>query len=114
MIDTEFDGLSLQIGRVVGSIATDLNERGVVHATLTLLPRDECILTIQKSSAVTKRDKGSFAFKNDSNPGLVRIEIADTRERSGQPIAERVPASAISAEAIRTRVEAFVRAWLAA
>jgi hypothetical protein len=115
MIDPQFEALSLEIGRAIGTIATGLNDRGVVHAILTLLPtRDGCVLTIRKSDSVTEMaHSGSFAFKNDPEPGMVRIEISDARIPPGLPQAERVPASEINADTIKARIDRFVRDWLA-
>jgi hypothetical protein len=115
MTDPQFEALSLGIGKVIDSIATDLNNRGIVHATLTLLPRDGCILMIRKSGLVTEMSRnGSFAFKNDPDPAMVWIEIADARTSPGLPHVEPVPASEINADTITARIDAFVRNWLAA
>jgi hypothetical protein len=114
MQDTAFEALSLRIGRVVDSVASDLNERGIVHAMLTLLPRDGCILAIRKPESVVEMvQAGSFAFRNDPDPGMVRIEIADGRKPTGLPFAEKVNALEMTADTIRTRIAEFVRDWLA-
>jgi hypothetical protein len=96
-------------------IASDLCERGVVHAeSSSRQPKDGCLLTIKKSGLPTETETGTFAFKNDPAREMVRIELGDTRVNAGQFYEVNVvPASEITPDAIRARIIKFVDDWLA-
>jgi hypothetical protein len=115
MIETEFETLSRRIGVTFFEIATDLCDRGVVHAESSARqPRDGCLLTIKKSGLPTETDTGTFALKNHPAREMVRIELGDTRVNAGLSYEVNVVSAAeITPDAIRERIIKFVDDWLA-
>jgi hypothetical protein len=114
MDDNAFDARCLWMGQAMDAMATELHNNLGLHAEYSSFGRGGgCMLRIQKTSMFTERDKGSFAVKNDPDPKLVRIEISDTRKNSGIPIATQVEFADLTPDALRARVDGFVKNWRA-
>jgi hypothetical protein len=103
------------INPALEAVAAMLNARGDIFAEVSKRPlTDGCLLRIRGSTSPVACADGFFVVNDDPESQSVRVEEADTRIKSGQPVTRAcLPQSEVTVSSIEKMALAFADRFFA-